>query len=65
MDVNLEVDVLPNRRRKKGQGRIQKKMQKRRSGGKLFVNTGRIDMQARKEPSATINMFNFMNIISL
>ena len=54
MDVNLEVDVLPNRRRKKGQGRIQKKMQKRRSGGKTFVNTKKIEVQAREKPSATV-----------
>lgn len=65
MDVNSEVNVLPNSRRKKGEGSVQKERQKRRSGGKKFINTRNTEVQAKKEPSAEVNLLNFMNLISL
>ena len=49
---------------KKDEGRIQKERLKR-SGVKLFKNTGMLGVQAREEPGATLSLIDLMNIVRL
>lgn len=53
--IKIEVSDLPTRRRKKGEGRVQKERQKQRSGGKKYINTRKTEVQAKEEPSAEVN----------
>lgn len=51
----MEVNDLPSRRRKKGEGAVQKERQKRRSGGKKYINSRKTEMQGKEQPSAEVS----------